>query len=157
MANTFKTVSAMSGHISRAAKERRAYEETLITGSSEDLDSLEPGFFVNRTARAEYLRTLKRLREAGAIISNLSRSDLIAYANSYGRYMDLIRLMKKPDYTHTIETDSGPKANPLARMLNETRREMAASSGHLGMTAQAMRKQAARREADGLPEFLTDI
>ena len=81
------------------------------------------------------------------MVGNLNKSDLINYANSYGRYMDLVKECRKKTFEYVIETESGPKPNPIIRMMDEARRDMAESSRRLGMTLDGQLK-AAKAKAD---------
>ena len=152
-----KIVSVQTGDLRKSVKERRQYEESLINSSGDDLDEVKPGQFVNTTARKEYSRVLKRLREEQCLVGNLNKSDLINYANSYGRYMDLVKMCRAPDFEYTVETDKGPRPNPLIRLMNETRRDMAESSRRLGMTVEGQlrtaKAKAGRLEADMVDRF----
>lgn len=38
-----------------------------------------------------------KLREEIGMVGNLNKSDLLNYANSYGRYMDLVKEVRKKD------------------------------------------------------------
>lgn len=147
-----KVVSIQTGHIKKDVQERREYEESLISSSGEDLDDVKTSQFVNTTARKEYDRVLKRLREETGMVGNLNKSDLINYANSYGRYMDLVKECRKRSFTYLIDTDAGPKPNPIIRMMDEARRDMAESSRRLGMTLDGQLKtakaKADKEEAD---------
>lgn len=145
-------ISLQTKHRSRADTQRREYEESLISSSGEDLDDVKTSQFVNTTARKEYDRVLKRLREETGMVGNLNKSDLINYANSYGRYMDLVKECRKRSFTYLIDTDAGPKPNPIIRMMDEARRDMAESSRRLGMTLDGQLKtakaKADKEEAD---------
>ena len=116
--------------------------EILIQSDGSDLDDVSASQFVNATARKEYDRALKRLREEVGIVGNLNKSDLLNYANSYGRYMDLVKEVRKKDFTYIVQTRSGPKPNPLVKMMDEARRDMAESSRRLGMTLDGQLKAA---------------
>lgn len=132
--NHRKPISLLKSHLSRSERERLRYAEELIVSTGEDLDTVKASMFVNATARREYDRALRRLREAGSLVGNLSRSDLISYANAYGRYMDLVKILRDPGHIMVVETRSGPKANPIDRMINEAAREMASAASRLGMS-----------------------
>ena len=92
-----KIVELSTKHRSKAETDRREYEQSLITSSGTDLDDVRASQFVNTTAGKEYRRVLKRLREETGVIGNLNKSDLINYANSYGRYMDFVKECRKKD------------------------------------------------------------
>lgn len=152
-----KIVSVQTGDLRKSVKERRQYEESLINSSGDDLDEVKPGQFVNTTARKEYSRVLKRLREEQGLVGNLNKSDLINYANSYGRYMDLVKECRKKTFSYICETEKGPKPNPIIRMMDDARRDMAASSERLGMTLNGQLKtakaKADRQEAEMEAKF----
>lgn len=76
------------------------------------------------------------------MVGNLNKSDLLNYANSYGRYMDLVKEVRKKDFTYIVQTRGGPKPNPLVKMMDEARRDMAESSRRLGMTLDGQLKAA---------------
>jgi len=142
-----KIVELSTKHRSKAENDRREYEQSLITSSGTDLDDVRASQFVNTTAGKEYRRVLKRLREETGVIGNLNKSDLINYANSYGRYMDFVKECRKKDFQYVVETRNGPKPNPIIRMMDEARRDMAESSRRLGMTLDGQLK-AAKAKAD---------
>lgn len=142
MAGKRKLISLHTGCMRKDERERREYEEKLIASTGEDLDSVPPSMFVNAAARKEYARALKRLREEIGLVGNLNRSDLISYANAYGRYTDLVKRCREKGFEYTITTRNGPKQNPIVRMMNEARRDMAASSERLGMTVSGQLKAA---------------
>ncbi len=142
MANNRKVLHLSSKHRTKAERARREYEETLLQSDGADLDDVKATQFVNTTARREYDRALKRLREEVSVVGNLSKSDLLNYANSYGRYMDLVKEVRKKDFTYIIQTRGGPKPNPLVKMMDEARRDMAESSRRLGMTMDGQLKAA---------------
>lgn len=121
---------------------RRQYEESLLNKDCEDLDNVKASQFVSAAAKREYDRALKRLRENGGAVCNLNLSDLIAYANSYARYMDLAKQCRKKTFAYVVETDKGPRPNPIIRMMDEARRDMAESSRRLGMTLEGQLKTA---------------
>ncbi len=152
-----KIVELSTKHRSKAETDRREYEQSLITSSGTDLDDVRASQFVNTTAGKEYRRVLKRLREETGVIGNLNKSDLINYANSYGRYMDLVKECRKKSFTYLIDTENGPKPNPIIRMMDEARRDMAESSRRLGMTLDGQLKTAAakadRQEAEMEQKF----
>lgn len=128
--------------------ERRQYEESLIDSTGEDLDHIDPALLVNDTAREEYQRVLMRLREEFGMVGNLNKSDLLAYANSYARYIDCVHECQKKTFKMVIPTKDGSvKANPLLRLMDEARRDMAESSRRLGMTIDGQLK-AAKAKAD---------
>ena len=129
-------------HRSKADVERRLYEESLVSKNGEDLDDVSITQFVNKTAKAEYDRVLKRMREDDSLICNLNKSDLLAYANSYGRYLDYVKMCRKKSFSYIVETDKGPRPNPIIRMMDEARRDMAESSRRLGMTLEGQLKTA---------------
>lgn len=137
-----KIVELSTKHRSKAENDRREYEQSLITSSGTDLDDVKASQFVNTTAGKEYRRVLKRLREETGVIGNLNKSDLINYANSYWRYMDLVKECRKKSFTYLIDTENGPKPNPIIRMMDEARRDMAESSRRLGMTLDGQLKTA---------------
>lgn len=116
MANNRKVLQLSSKHRTKAEKARREYEESLIQSDGTDLDEVTASQFVNTTARKEYDRALKRLREEVGMVGNLNKSDLLNYANSYGRYMDLVKEVRKKDFTYIVQTRGGPKPNPLVKM-----------------------------------------
>ena len=142
-----KIVELSTKHRSKAETDRREYEQSLLSSSGTDLDDVRASQFVNTTAGKEYRRVLKRIREETGVIGNLNKSDLINYANSYGRYMDLVKECRKKDFQYVVETRSGPKPNPIIRMMDEARRDMAESSRRLGMTLDGQLK-AAKAKAD---------
>ena len=152
-----KIVELSTKHRSKAETDRREYEQSLITSSGTDLDDVRASQFVNTTAGKEYRRVLKRLREELGFVGNLNKSDLINYANSYGRYMDLVKECRKKDFQYVVETRNGPKPNPIIRMMDEARRDMAESSRRLGMTLDGQLKTAAakadRQEAEMEQKF----
>ncbi len=129
-------------HRSKADIARRQYEESLVSKNSEDLDDVSTSQFVNLTAKREYERVLKRLREDDSLICNLNKCDLLAYSNSYARYLDYVKECRKKTFSYTVETDKGPKPNPIIRMMDEARRDMAESSRRLGMTLEGQLKTA---------------
>lgn len=143
MARQRKVISLQTGNINKAVRERRLYEESLIKSSSDELDSVPASLFISTAAKNEYFRVLKELRKNINIISNLNRSDLISYANSYARYIACVKEMKKKDFQMVIRTSSGPRANPVCDMMDKARRDMAESSRRLGMTFDGMLKAAA--------------
>ena len=98
MANNRKVLQISSKHRTRAEKTQREYEESLVQSDGIDLDDVSASQFVNTTARKEYGRALKRLREEVGMVGNLNKSDLLNYANSYGRYMDLVKEVRKKDF-----------------------------------------------------------
>ena len=160
MANNRKVLQISSKHRTRAEKARREYEESLVQSDGIDLDDVSASQFVNTTARKEYGRALKRLREEVGMVGNLNKSDLLNYANSYGRYMDLVKEVRKKDFTYIIETRSGPKPNPLIKMMDEARRDMAESSRRLGMTLDGQLKAAhvkASKEEEELKRVFGDF
>ena len=142
MANNRKVLQLSSKHRTKAEKARREYEESLIQSDGTDLDEVTASQFVNTTARKEYDRALKRLREEVGMVGNLNKSDLLNYANSYGRYMDLVKEVRKKDFTYIVQTSGGLKPNPLVKMMDEARRDMAESSRRLGMTLDGQLKAA---------------
>ena len=142
MANNRKVLQLSSKHRTKAEKARREYEESLIQSDGTDLDEVTASQFVNTTARKEYDRALKRLREEVGMVGNLNKSDLLNYANSYGRYMDLVKEVRKKDFTYIVQTRGCPKPNPLVKMMDEARRDMAESSRRLGMTLDGQLKAA---------------
>ena len=142
MANNRKVLQLSSKHRTKAEKARREYEESLIQSDGTDLDEVTASQFVNTTARKEYDRALKRLREEVGMVGNLNKSDLLNYANSYGRYMDLVKEVRKKDFTYIVQTRGGPKPNPLVKMMDEARRDMAESSMRLGTTLDGQLKAA---------------
>ena len=106
---------------------------------------------------AKAQRVLQRLREEQGLVGNLNKSDLINYANSYGRYMDLVKECRQKSFRYVVYTDSGPKPNPIIRMMDDARRDMAASSERLGMTLSGQLKtakaKADRQEAEMEAKF----
>ena len=133
---------------SRAKTDRRLYEQTLIHSDGDDLDNVLPEELVSETARKEYERVKLRLREELGVVGNLNKSDLIAYANSYSRYIDCVHECQKKTFKMVIPTKDGSvKANPLLRLMDEARRDMAESSRRLGMTIDGQLK-AAKAKAD---------
>lgn len=142
-----KIVELSTKHRSKAETDRREYEQSLLSSSGTDLDDVRASQFVNTTAGKEYRRVLKRLREETGVIGNLNKSDLINYANSYGRYMDFVKECRKKDFQYVVQTRNGPKPNPIIRMMDEARRDMAESSRRLGMTLDGQLK-AAKAKAD---------
>lgn len=129
-------------HRSKADLQRRQYEESLLGSDGNDLEDVTAVNFVNNTARKEYYRVLRRLREEIGIVGNLNRADLVNYSNSYGRYMDLVKECRKKDFSYTVATAQGPKANPIIRMMDEAQRSMGASASRLGMTVDGMLRSA---------------
>ncbi len=147
-----KIISLQTGNIKKTDYERRKYEESLIQSDGEDLDDVPATEFINETARKEYDRVLRRLREEVGIIGNLNKSDLLTYANGYGKYMDCVKQYRKKDFQLVIETNSGPKANPVLRMMDEAQRCMGEAARRLGMTVDGQLKtakaKADKEEAD---------
>ena len=149
---TRNVISISKKHRSKADYERRKYEESLIQSDGEDLDDVPATEFINEMARKEYDRVLRRLREEVGIIGNLNKSDLLTYANGYGKYMDCVKQYRKKDFQLVIETNSGPKANPVLRMMDEAQRCMGEAARRLGMTVDGQLKtakaKADKEEAD---------
>lgn len=82
------------------------------------------------------------------------------FTNEDGRYMDLVKEVRKKDFTYIIETRSGPKPNPLIKMMDEARRDMAESSRRLGMTLDGQLKAAhvkASKEEEELKRVFGDF
>lgn len=125
-------------HRTKADLARRQYEESLLNKDGEDLDNVKTSQFVSAAAKKEYDRALKRLRESGAPVCNLNLSDLIAYSNSWAIYEDLAKQCRKKTFEYVIDG----RPNPLIRMMNEARRDMAESSRRLGMTTEGQLKTA---------------
>ncbi len=143
MANRRKVLSLHTEDMTREKRTRRAYEESLISADNDELDTVPPSLFINRTAKNEYFRVLKELRKSVGILSNVNRSDLISYANSYARYVSCVKEMRGKDFQMVIQTENGPKENPICGMMDRARRDMAESSRRLGMTFDGMLKAAA--------------
>lgn len=147
-----KILQLQTGDLRKSVRERREYEESLIKSDGMDLDDVPATEFINETARKEYDRVLRRLREEVGIIGNLNKSDLLTYANGYGKYMDCVRQYRKKDFQLVIETNSGPKANPVLRMMDEAQRCMGEAARRLGMTVDGQLKtakaKADKEEAD---------
>lgn len=147
-----KILQLQTGDLRKSVRERREYEESLIKSDGMDLDDVPVTEFINETARKEYGRVLRRLREEVGIIGNLNRSDLLTYANGYGKYMDCVKQYRKKDFQLVIETNSGPKANPVLRMMDEAQRCMGEAARRLGMTVDGQLKtakaKADKEEAD---------
>lgn len=137
-----KVISLKEGNIKRADRERREYEESLIKSDGIDLENIPATEFVNETARREYDRILHRLREEVGVVGNLNKSDLLTYANGYGKYMDCVKQYRKKDFQLVIETKNGPKANPVLRMMDEAQRCMGEAARRLGMTVDGQLKTA---------------
>ena len=137
-----KILQLQTGDLRKSVRERREYEESLIKSDGMDLDDVPATEFINETARKEYDRVLRRLREEVGIIGNLNKSDLLTYANGYGKYMDCVRQYRKKDFQLVIETNSGPKANPVLRMMDEAQRCMGEAARRLGMTVDGQLKTA---------------
>lgn len=137
-----KILQLQTGDLRKSVRERREYEESLIKSDGMDLDDVPTTEFINETARKEYDRVLRRLREEVGIIGNLNKSDLLTYANGYGKYMDCVRQYRKKDFQLVIETNSGPKANPVLRMMDEAQRCMGEAARRLGMTVDGQLKTA---------------
>lgn len=147
-----KILQLQTGDLRKSVRERREYEESLIKSDGMDLDDVPATEFINETARKEYDRVLRRLREEVGIIGNLNKSDLLTYANGYGKYMDCVKQYRKKDFQLVIETNSGPKANPVLRMMDEAQRCMGEAARRLGMTVDGQLKtakaKADKEEAD---------
>lgn len=147
-----KILQLQTGDLRKSVRERREYEESLIKSDGMDLDDVPATEFINKTARKEYDRVLRRLREEVGIIGNLNKSDLLTYANGYGKYMDCVKQYRKKDFQLVIETNSGPKANPVLRMMDEAQRCMGEAARRLGMTVDGQLKtakaKADKEEAD---------
>ena len=147
-----KILQLQTGDLRKSVRERREYEESLIKSDGMDLDDVPTTEFINETARKEYDRVLRRLREEVGIIGNLNKSDLLTYANGYGKYMDCVKQYRKKDFQLVIETNSGPKANPVLRMMDEAQRCMGEAARRLGMTVDGQLKtakaKADKEEAD---------
>lgn len=137
-----KVINIQTKHRSRADIERREYEESLLNSDGLDLENIPATEFVNETARKEYDRILHRLREEVGVVGNLNKSDLLTYANGYGKYMDCVKQYRKRDFQLVIETKSGPKANPVLRMMDEAQRCMGEAARRLGMTVDGQLKTA---------------
>lgn len=139
---TRNVISISKKHRSHADVERRKYEESLLNSDGLDLENIPATEFVNETARKEYDRILHRLREEVGVVGNLNKSDLLTYANGYGKYMDCVKQYRKKDFQLVIETKSGPKANPVIRMMDEAQRCMGEAARRLGMTVDGQLKTA---------------
>lgn len=139
---TRNVISISKKHRSHADVERRKYEESLLNSDGLDLENIPATEFVNETARKEYDRILHRLREEVGVVGNLNKSDLLTYANGYGKYMDCVKQYRKKDFQLVIETKSGPKANPVLRMMDEAQRCMGEAARRLGMTVDGQLKTA---------------
>lgn len=139
---TRNVISISKKHRSHADVERRKYEESLLNSDGLDLENIPATEFVNETARKEYDRILHRLREEVGVVGNLNKSDLLTYANGYGKYMDCVKQYRKKDFRLVIETKSGPKANPVLRMMDDAQRCMGEAARRLGMTVDGQLKTA---------------
>jgi P27 family predicted phage terminase small subunit len=139
---TRNVISISKKHRSKSDRERREYEESLLNSDGLDLENIPATEFVNETAKKEYDRILHRLREEVGVVGNLNKSDLLTYANGYGKYMDCVRQYRKKDFQLVIETKSGPKANPVLRMMDEAQRCMGEAARRLGMTVDGQLKTA---------------
>ena len=56
--------------------------------------------------------------------------------------MEQVKEVRKKDITYIVNTRGGPKPNPLVKMMDEARRDMAESSRRLGMTLDGQLKAA---------------
>ena len=152
-----RLVSQVPHKTSIAKVERRQYEESLIHSDGEDLDTVNDVQFANETAKKEYFRALKYLREELSIVGNLNKSDLLVYANSYAVYMDCLKQYRKRGFKLTVETTSGIKPNPICKMMDDARRTMVAAERCLGMTIDgqlsAAKAKADKEEADMEAQF----
>lgn len=156
--NTRKVISINDGKgHTKAEISRRQYEESLLHSDGNDLDDVDDSLLINKVAKDEYDRVLKRLREELSIVGNLNKSDLIAYANSYATYISCVKERRKRGFKLTIETANGPRPNPIIKMMDEARRDMAESSRRLGMTVdgqlRAAKAKADKEEADMEAQF----
>ena len=133
---TRNVISISKKHRSHADVERRKYEESLLNSDGLDLENIPATEFVNETARKEYDRILHRLREEVGVVG------LLTYANGYGKYRDCVKQYRKRDFQLVIETKSGPKANPVLRMMDEAQRCMGEAARRLGMTVDGQLKTA---------------
>ena len=142
MSRSRKIISMQTGNINRSVRERRLYEESLVQDSGDDLDNIPAALFINSTAKKEYFRVLRVMREKGGIVGDLNRADLLSYSNSYAQYVSCVKQIRKKDFEMVIATSSGPKANPVCSLMDRARREMGESARRLGMTIDGMLKAA---------------
>ena len=156
MSNIHKLVRDLDKtHLSKAEKNRRTIAESLLSRDITDLKAVTDDKFINACAKKEYFCMLEAFREDDRPLNNLNMADLIAYANSYAHYINLIKLSKKVDLTYTI--GGVEKPHPVFRMMGEAQRAMQQSLMCLGIFPGRNNKTAAQKAEDKALEVFNDI
>lgn len=140
-----KVISLQTSDRTATVQERLKYEESTIKTSTDDIDNPPKELLTDETARKEYFRVLKELRYTVGIVGNLNMADLATYANNYSRYVSCVKQTQKRGFKYVIDTDSGPKENPVCLTMDKAQRNMMDAERRLGMTFDGILKAAAAR------------
>lgn len=155
MARPRKIIALQTGNINKADRERRKYEEELTKLNRDELETVPTALFLDSTAKKEYKRILKNLKDID-IIGNLDRDNLIVYANAYSIYVKACKEIKKKDFKPIVITKMGERPNPVYTIMEQAKRQMDSAGNALGMSASSRLKLASEK-AKGQEEELRQM
>ena len=146
MARPRKIVALQTGNLTRATKDRRAYEEKLARADRAGIQKVPRADLIDAIAVREYKRVLKALLKLD-LIGDLDRSNLIIYCNAYSGYVRACAVMKSESFRPIVVSASGEKPSPWYAIRDQERKAMDAAGKALGMTISS-RLTAAAKKAD---------
>ena len=148
MARPRKIVSLQTGNLTRATKDRRAYEEGLAASEKASIKKVPKSLLVDDIAVAEYKRVLKELLRID-IIGDLDRGNLIVYCNAFSGYMRACEAIKQPDFDPIVAN----RPSPWYSIRDQERKAMEAAGKALGMSVSS-RLSVVAKKADQQEEAL---
>ena len=154
--NTRKPLALHTGHHTQAEIEQMRQEnEAAETGR--DIFESTPADLIDKTARKEWRRITKELRDFGAI-GNLDAANLIGYCNAYALYVQATKALSgKP---LVIETEKGVQTNPATRVQDMYAKQMRDFAVKAGLSVDTRLKYASlkiKEEDDEIEDDFGDI
>lgn len=142
MSKTRKVVDMQSAHLTKAEKQNRRQEESVVITGQEQLKT-PPKWLINDVAKKEWRRIVKELKKI-EIVGNLDYANLGGYCNAYANYIEVSEKLKEQDYCIERETRTGTiiVKNPLVTIQKEYANEMRKFAALCGLTIDSRLKAA---------------
>lgn len=138
MGKTRKIIPGANSHLRVVDRQQKQEEAALIKQADTD-EIAKPPAWLDAAAKKEWRRVLPQLLKL-EIVGNLDLSDVAGYCNAFSKFQKTVRELNKQDLV--VDTDKGPRENPLISAQVKYGTEMRRFADLCGMTVNSRLKAA---------------
>ena len=138
MGKTRKIIQGAKPRLRVVERQQKEEEENLLKEAGTD-EIMKPPAWLDAAAKKEWRRVLPQLLKL-EIVGNLDLSDVAGYCNAFSKFQKAVKELNGQPLT--IDTDKGPRENPLISAQVKYGTEMRRFADLCGMTVNSRLKAA---------------